>query len=235
MWNVSVEFYLFIIQRTELGRDSLLRPSNIDNSKLEDFAIEAATFSTRHFSSELPITKFSSWKGKNDVSIFDFTVLSTSRSACQVLEQAGSQLLVAVVGDSLMEPFWPEGTGIGRGFLSVLDTAWLTKRWVEVDRTSREAVLEVIREREKLYSLLRQTGPSQLQSTTSRWSINPSSRYSTRQFSFHSGHVPSLYRTHWEGEEETDSQPGGMKSQSWSEGLNRSNLEIFSSQLDHTF
>jgi hypothetical protein len=59
------------------------------------------------------------------------------------------------VGDSLIEPFWPEGTGIGQGFLrypvlwpvqyfkqfcqhflditffSVLDTAWMLKRYFE--------------------------------------------------------------------------------------------------------
>ena len=32
------------------------------------------------------------------------------------------------VGDSLLEPFWPEGTGVGRGFLGVLDTAWMISR-----------------------------------------------------------------------------------------------------------
>ncbi len=26
-------------------------------------------------------------------------------------------LFLAIVGDSLIEPFWPEGTGIGQGFL----------------------------------------------------------------------------------------------------------------------
>lgn len=93
-----------------------------------------------------------------------------------MLEQDGEQVLVAVVGDSLMEPFWPEGTGIGRGFLSVMDTAWLARRWLQVDRGSKAAVLDVIREREKLYCLLRQTGPGQLQSSASNWSINPSTR-----------------------------------------------------------
>ena len=166
-------------QRTDLPRDSLLHPTNIDQAALQSFAVEAATFSTGHFSTPLPTTNFQTWKGRSDVSIFDFTNLYTSKNACQVLERKGHQLLVAVVGDSLMEPFWPEGTGIGRGFLSVLDTAWLTRRWLEVERSSRAEVLDVIREREKLYSLLRQTGPSQLQTCPARWSINPSSRYTT--------------------------------------------------------
>ena len=42
------------------------------------------------------------------MSIFDFTNLYKSRNACQVLAQGEAKLLVAVVGDSLMEPFWPE-------------------------------------------------------------------------------------------------------------------------------
>jgi hypothetical protein len=40
----------------------------------------------------------------------------------------GRTLLVSLVGDSLMEPFWPEGLGISRGFLSALDAAWLAGR-----------------------------------------------------------------------------------------------------------
>jgi hypothetical protein len=28
--------------------------------------------------------------------------------------------ILAIVGDSLIEPFWPEGTGIGQGFLRYL-------------------------------------------------------------------------------------------------------------------
>lgn len=42
----------------------------------------------------------------------------------------GYQLLITCVGDSLLEPFWPEGTGCGRGILSALDAAWLFKQWV---------------------------------------------------------------------------------------------------------
>ena len=98
-------------------------------------------------------------QGRNDVSIFDFTNLYKSRNACQVLASGGAQLLLAVVGDSLLEPFWPEGTGLGRGLLSVLDTAWLVAGWAQADRRDRAACLEVLREREKLYCLLRQTDP----------------------------------------------------------------------------
>ena len=30
---------------------------------------------------------------------------------------------------SLLEPFWPDGTGCARGFLSALDAAWMLRSW----------------------------------------------------------------------------------------------------------
>ena len=42
--------------------------------------------------------------------------------------QGGRKLWVTLVGDALMEPFWPEGLGINRGFLSCLDSCWMISR-----------------------------------------------------------------------------------------------------------
>merc|ERR1712098_333252 len=162
-----------VIKELKDCRENILHPSNVDSEALEQFAIDAAKFSTEHFSVKLPTSTFAQCKGKNDVSIFDFTNLYKSKNACKVLECHGEQMLLAVVGDSLMEPFWPEGTGIGRGFLSVMDTAWLVKRFLE---EPGDQVYEVIREREKLYSLLRQTSDSKLKGNYKNWTINPKSR-----------------------------------------------------------
>merc|ERR1712139_287769 len=38
-------------------------------------------------------------------------------------------LLVALVGDALLEPFWPEGLGIVRGFYSALDASSAIAEW----------------------------------------------------------------------------------------------------------
>ena len=170
-----------VIKNMLENRDDILNPSNINKGALEDYATQAALFSTRHFSQELPPTPLVLWKGKKDVSIFDFTNLYTSRNACRVKERNGHRILLCVVGDSLMEPFWPEGTGIGRGFLSVLDTAWMVKRFLEEPKKN---VTEVIREREKLFSLLRQTTDSKLKTHYKKWNINPNSRYQTTTFQF---------------------------------------------------
>ena len=54
---------------------------------------------------------------------------------------------MTVVGDSLLEPFWPEGTGCARGFLSAIDAAWMFRRWAN----GKLNPLEIICERENIY------------------------------------------------------------------------------------
>ena len=62
-------------------------------------------------------------------------------------------------------------------------------------RSDRQSCLEVIREREKLYCLLRQTDPKGLRALGASWGIDPGTRYTSRQFTFNSSHVARLYRS----------------------------------------
>lgn len=55
-----------------------------------------------------------------------------SPAPCACLGRSWKQhrpLLMCLVGDALHEPFWPRGTGYGRGCLSALDAAWLLRQW----------------------------------------------------------------------------------------------------------
>lgn len=63
----------------------------------------------------------------------------------------GHRLLIQLVGDSLVEPFWPTGSGIGRGFLSVLDAAWAFRAWGEVPELHP---MIIVSEREAIYRYL---------------------------------------------------------------------------------
>ena len=168
-----------VILDDQQDRNKILKPENINKKKLEVFAKEAALFSTKYYSKELPNRPFAKWKGENDVSIFDFTNVYSSKNASRLKTKDGHSLLLSLVGDSLIEPFWPEGTGIGRGFLSVFDTAWMIRRYLSNDNH-----YEVVREREKLYSLLRQTGDDKLKGNYKSWSIDPVTRYTTTTFHF---------------------------------------------------
>ena len=97
--------------------------------------------------------------------------------------------MLACVGDSLLEPFWPEGTGIGRGFLGVLDTAWMLKRLAE----HPTKVQDVIREREKLYAKLKESTDGSLKDNFKKFTIDPQSRYKSTAFPFNDKNIGSLY------------------------------------------
>ena len=158
-------------------RKQLMHPSNVNREKLHSFALEAAKFATGKFSHPIPVTEFAlDARGNPDCAIFDFTNLYSARNACQVKVRLGHQLLLGIVGDSLLEPFWPEGTGCGRGILSSLDTAWMLRQW----SLGRVNPLEIITERENIYRLLSQTtdgGAGELKQNYKNFTINPTTRY----------------------------------------------------------
>ncbi len=57
----------------------------MNRAKLHAFAIEAAQYSTGHFSRQLPVTEFAmDARGRPDCAVFDFTNLYSARNACQV-------------------------------------------------------------------------------------------------------------------------------------------------------
>jgi len=166
-----------VILEDKEDRKALLHPSNIDREKLHQFAIDAAQYSTAHFSSQLPVTEFAlDGRGNPDVACFDFTNLYSARNASRVVVRKGHQLLMAIVGDSLLEPFWPEGTGCARGFLSSLDAAWMLRQWALAKRNP----LDIISERENIYRLLSQTADGQggnLKDAYKAFTIDPKTRY----------------------------------------------------------
>jgi len=133
--------------------------------------------------------------------LFDFSTMRRQSSAltflkpdgwlCTDIQQDGKTadanhelnsenvLLVAAVGDALMEPFWPEGLGIIRGFFSVLDASASIKKWAggasseEVHMFADEAYLH-------LKTLGASTRAKVLWQDERKYALAPSSRY--RQF-----------------------------------------------------
>lgn len=158
-------------------RKTLLSPKNVNQEELHKFAIDAAQYSTAHFSSALPTKEFApDARGNPDIAVFDFTNLYSARNASRVMVRKGHQLLMTIVGDSLLEPFWPEGTGCARGFLSCLDTAWLLRQWTLAQRNP----LDILCERENIYRLLSQTTDGQggnMKSAFKSYTIDPKTRY----------------------------------------------------------
>ncbi|XP_037246424.1 F-actin-monooxygenase MICAL3 isoform X5 [Falco biarmicus] len=178
-----------VIRHDFADTELLLSRENVDQEALLNYAREAADFSTNQ---QLPSLDFAiNHYGQPDVAMFDFTCMYASENAALVREQNGHQLLVALVGDSLLEPFWPMGTGIARGFLAAMDSAWMVRSW-----SLGASPLEVLAERESIYRLLPQTTPENVSKNFSHYSIDPATRYPNINVNFlRPQQVRHLYNT----------------------------------------
>ncbi|XP_076143145.1 F-actin-monooxygenase mical2b isoform X3 [Alosa pseudoharengus] len=159
-----------VIINDYIDTEMLLNSANVDQEALLGYAREAADYATHY---QLPTLDFAmNHLGQPDVAMFDFTCMYASENAALVRERFGHQLLVALVGDSLLEPFWPMGTGCARGFLAAFDTAWMVKSWAQ-----GRAPIEVLAERESLYRLLPQTTPANIAKDFDQYTVDPGTRY----------------------------------------------------------
>uniref|UniRef100_A0A8C4F8X9 Molecule interacting with CasL protein 1 n=1 Tax=Dicentrarchus labrax TaxID=13489 RepID=A0A8C4F8X9_DICLA len=181
-----------VIKQDYSDAEELLAPANVDHEALCLYAQDAAFFST---GGKLPDLQFAeSHAGRPDVAMFDFTCMHRAENASLVRERRGKKLLMGLVGDCLVEPFWPLGTGIARGFLAAFDTAWMVRSWgMGVPH------LKVLAERESIYQVLSQTTPENTSKNYAGYSINPKTRYTRANLS---SIQTNQVRTH-EAEEQT--------------------------------
>uniref|UniRef100_A0A8C5PJD4 F-actin monooxygenase n=1 Tax=Leptobrachium leishanense TaxID=445787 RepID=A0A8C5PJD4_9ANUR len=178
-----------VILKDFADTELLLSRANVDQEALLNYATEAAKFSTNQ---QLPSLEFAiNHYGQPDVAMFDFTCMYASENAALFRERHGHKLLVALVGDSLLEPFWPMGTGIARGFLAAMDSAWMIRSWSQGANP-----MEVLAERESIYRLLPQTTPENVNKNFSQYSIDPTTRYPNVNLQFlRPSQVRHLYNT----------------------------------------
>ncbi|KFO80930.1 Protein-methionine sulfoxide oxidase mical3a, partial [Cuculus canorus] len=159
-----------VILEDKADIESLLSSENVNRAALLSYAKEAANFSTNY---RLPELEFAlNHRDLPDVDMFDFTCMTRSENAALVREHNGVRLLLGLVGDCLVEPFWPLGTGVARGFLAAFDAAWMVRRWA-----AGTPPLEVLAERESIYQHLSQTSPDNTNKNISQYSIDPATRY----------------------------------------------------------
>ncbi|KAM6322112.1 F-actin-monooxygenase MICAL2 isoform 4-T4 [Podargus strigoides] len=159
-----------VIINDYVDTELLLCGENVNQSSLLSYAREAADFATNY---QLPSLDFAiNHYGQPDVAMFDFTSMYASENAALVRERHRHQLLVALVGDSLLEPFWPMGTGCARGFFAAFDTAWMVRSWAQ-----GKPPLEILAERESIYRLLPQTTPENINKNFDQYTIDPGTRY----------------------------------------------------------
>ncbi|XP_056106933.1 F-actin-monooxygenase mical2b isoform X2 [Rhinichthys klamathensis goyatoka] len=159
-----------VIINDYIETERLLANDNVNQEALLSYAREAADFGTNY---QLPSLDYAiNHYGQPDVAMFDFTCMYASENAALVREKNGHQLLVALVGDSLLEPFWPMGTGCARGFLAAFDTVWMVKSWAQ-----GKGPLDLLSERESIYRLLPQTTAENISKNFEQYTIDPATRY----------------------------------------------------------
>ncbi|CAC5400257.1 MICAL [Mytilus coruscus] len=154
-----------------LDASELMERKNIDVSALLAYARDAANFCTNNAMANICFAKNS--RGVDDVAMLDFSSKFEAVNASHVIERNGKKLLIGLIGDSLLEPFWPQGTGCARGFLGAFDTAWMIRNW----KSMKGKPLEILAERECVYKVLSQTTPNNIKKKYSEYSIDPKSRY----------------------------------------------------------
>ncbi|TSQ92666.1 [F-actin]-methionine sulfoxide oxidase MICAL2 [Bagarius yarrelli] len=159
-----------VIINDYIETERLLHSDNVNQEALLSYAREAADFGTNY---QLPSLDYAmNHYGQPDVAMFDFTCMYASENAALIREKNGHQLLVGLVGDSLLEPFWPMGTGCARGFLAAFDTVWMVQGWAQ-----GKAPLEALSERESIYRLLPQTTSENISKNFEQYTIDPATRY----------------------------------------------------------
>lgn len=149
----------------------MLALNNVNTDRLLAYAKEAADFSTKY---QMPNLEFAvNHYGRPDVQMFDFTSMFAAETSSRVIVKKNYRLLQCLVGDSLLEPFWPTGSGCARGFLSSMDAAYAIKLW----SNHSNSILAVLAQRESIYRLLNQTTPENLHRDIGAYTLDPSTRY----------------------------------------------------------
>ncbi|KAM9377055.1 F-actin-monooxygenase mical2b isoform 2-T2 [Pholidichthys leucotaenia] len=210
-----------VILNDSMETERLLSADNVNQEALLSYAREAADFGTNY---QLPSLDYAiNHYGQPDVAMFDFTCMYASENAALIREKHGHQLLVALVGDSLLEPFWPMGTGCARGFLAAFDTAWMVRGWAQ-----GRSPLDILAERESIYRLLPQTTTENISKNFEQYSIDPATRYPNLNSSCVRPHqVHHLFINGQQGLDQMERRGPTRRSVS----LSRKELEVHPSQL----
>jgi len=116
-----------------------LTSSNIDKEKLSELAKRIADF--RWIDGEKSVLaqlqeesgEFPGW-ADSCPRLFDFSKTRQSVEGIKFVQPPSGPsdddaLVLVLVGDALLEPFWPQGLGAVRGFLGALDAAYAIMKW----------------------------------------------------------------------------------------------------------
>jgi hypothetical protein len=105
----------------------LLQRSNINHEQLCTFARQMAQ--KVGLPEDVPFALNN--RGDPDMGIFDFTKKLAATESTRIFSGDGGErpMMVKLVGDALIAPFWPLGTGCNKAVLGALDTGFALQRY----------------------------------------------------------------------------------------------------------
>lgn len=125
----------------------------VNNQKMMTYARHVAGHFRPYFKKKDPATgefvaQFTSVA--EGAQIFNFDQILESKAASKFLAHDGVACNINLIGDSLKEPFWPQGTGVNRGILGVFDAIYVLTKAAGQDLTQETVSNQLFKERETL-------------------------------------------------------------------------------------
>lgn len=97
-----ITFFVSLTFQDFADPKELLMPSNTDKERLIQFTRSAVNYATDHeLPEDLEFKQLSN--GNPDIALFDFTSIKKASNASRIIERRKRKLLLALVGDSLIE------------------------------------------------------------------------------------------------------------------------------------
>ena len=178
-----------VLRSGEAGADSvaLLSRENVDVDVLKEVALDLATVVG------LDRTKVE-FTEKNPIQIFDFSSRARAYASVRLVDPDGDvvdardvcacdptahHLPFCLVGDALVEPFWPQGLGVNRGFHGALDAVAFALRFSRaVADGDASGALDALKDREFWYAVMHSGAfRSKALQPARGWTSDPLTRY----------------------------------------------------------
>lgn len=202
-----------ILKAPAASQELLLQSSNIDHIQLCTFAKQMAK--KVGLREDVPFALNN--RGNPDIGIFDFTKKRASTESMRIFAgDAGDRpMLVKLVGDALIAPFWPLGTGCNKAVLGAHDSGRALQRYAstlaapEADRQGMH--LENLADQQTILQQLkivmsgdtkdvkgnRVAGSSPSKNPRFSWTHDPRTRYAWCEASTPVEAVAKLYIESW--------------------------------------
>eukprot|EP00049_Salpingoeca_infusionum_P004427 m.79151 g.79151 ORF g.79151 m.79151 type:complete len:1531 (-) comp12559_c2_seq1:1806-6398(-) len=162
-----------VLKQNMKNQAELVQRGNIDFPKLQEYAQNVASF--------FDVPSSCRFHERGGVMLFDFSTRKAAKKSCRVLhdDTTGQQVALMLVGDALLEPFWPEGLGINRGFHTALDAIFAVQLFFSSGHTEEPRVMESLRDH--LFGLMKGlsafTKSNVVHSKFRDYDIDPQTRY----------------------------------------------------------